>query len=85
MPLLRLLSFAILAALTAASNHLTINVFQLRQLLSPGTGIFLASDSNYTSETIQRWDAFSEPQYTVSVKPALETDVQKLVSLLVYD
>ena len=51
-----------------------------RQVLSPKTGVYLPSDPAYASETTQRWNAYGAPSYVVSVKPALDTDVQKIVS-----
>jgi hypothetical protein len=81
MPSLRLWSLALLSAVSTAFNNTTGSqtAAHFREVLSPGTGVFLPSDSNYTTETIQRWDTFSEPSYVVSVKPALDTDVQKIV------
>lgn len=51
----------------------------LEKILSPGTDFYLPTDSNYTAETTQRWNAYGAPTYVVSVKPALEGDVQKIV------
>ena len=53
----------------------------LRKHLSKTSEIFLPSESNYTLETTQRWNAFSAPTYVVSVKPATDSDVQKIVRL----
>lgn len=53
-----------------------------RRNLSNASDIFLPSESNYTLETTQRWNAFSAPTYIVSVKPATDVDIQKIVSLL---
>ena len=52
-----------------------------KRVLSAGAGVYLPSDVNYTLETTQRWNAFSAPSYIVSVKPATDTDVSKIVSL----
>ena len=53
-----------------------------RRHLSNASDIFLPSESNYTLETTQRWNAFSAPTYIVSVKPATDVDIQKIVSLV---
>lgn len=75
-------SLTLLSAVATASDKsigpAVASHFQ--KVLSPGAGVFLPSDSNYTTETIQRWDSFSAPNYVVSVKPALDTDVQQIVS-----
>lgn len=52
----------------------------LEHNLSPGSKVFLPTDANYTQETVQRWNIYEEPIYIVSVEPALDTDVQKIVS-----
>lgn len=49
--------------------------------LSPGTKILLPSDSNYVNETTQRYTTHDAPTYRASVKPALDTDVQKIVCI----
>ena len=50
-----------------------------RAHLSKASGVYLPSDSNYNQETLPRWNAFSAPTYIVSVKPATDQDVQKIV------
>ena len=50
--------------------------------LSSSSEVYLPSQSNFTEETTQRWNAFSAPTYVVSVKPGSDEDVQKVVSLL---
>ena len=52
-----------------------------RKHLSKASGIYLPSENNYTLETTQRWNAFSAPTYIISVKPATDLDIQKIVSL----
>ena len=77
----------IFAAIAAASNFANVNGAQIaayfEQVLSPGSEVYLPTDSNFTDETAitQRWNSFSEPTYAVAVKPATEGDVQKVVSL----
>jgi len=77
---LQFLGCALLLALTpvyAVSGPAIATHF--RRVLSPKTGVYLPSHPNYASETTQRWNAFGAPSYVVSVKPALDTDVQKIV------
>lgn len=47
--------------------------------LSPGTQIFFPSDPLWETETTQRWTVHDAPTYVASIKPALESDVQKIV------
>lgn len=49
--------------------------------LSAGSKIFLPSDPNYVNETTQRYTTHDAPTYRASVKPALDTDVQKIVRI----
>lgn len=49
--------------------------------LSPGSGVFLATDGNFSQEVTPRWNAYGAPTYVVGIKPALETDVEIAVSL----
>lgn len=67
-------------AVIADQGHETARFFQDR--LSSGSKVYLPSDSNYTQEATQRWNAFSAPSYIVSVKPATEEDIQIIASLL---
>ena len=48
--------------------------------LSPGSQVILPSDPNYASETTQRWTVYNGPTYQASIKPALPSDVQVIVS-----
>ena len=50
-----------------------------RRYLSKVSDIELPSESNYTMETMQRWNAFSAPTYIISVKPATDVDIQKIL------
>lgn len=52
--------------------------------LSPGAAILLPSDANYSQEVTQRWDVFVEPGYIGTIKPAIESDIQNIVSSLVF-
>lgn len=50
-----------------------------RKHLSNASEVYLPSESNYTLETTQRWNAFSPPTYIVSVKPKTDHDVRNIV------
>lgn len=73
-------NLAILATAFAQTGPEIASYF--RTHLSKASGVFLPSDINYTQETIPRWNAFSAPTYIVSVKPATDHDVQKIVRTL---
>ena len=47
--------------------------------LSMGTQIFFPSDPNYDEETTQRFTSYNAPTYVASIKPALPSDVSKIV------
>ena len=47
--------------------------------LSKNSAIYLPSESEYSLETTQRWNAYYAPTYIISVKPATDIDVQKIV------
>jgi len=51
-----------------------------KKILSPEAQVFLPTDSNFSTETIQAWNANNAPTYRLSVKPATEVDVQEIVS-----
>ncbi|MCJ1436573.1 hypothetical protein MMC27_005953 [Xylographa pallens] len=50
-----------------------------RKHLSNTSTVYLPSESNYSVETTQRWNAFSAPTYIISVKPSTDFDVQKII------
>ena len=52
-----------------------------RKHLSNSSTVYLPSESNYSFETTQRWNAFSAPTYIISVKPSTDVDIQKIVCL----
>ena len=74
---MRLTALVFIAAAKALTGPDVAKYFQTH--LSQGSEVFLPSQSNYTQETTQRWNAFSAPTYIVSVKPASDRDVQKIV------
>lgn len=78
-PLSSLALFSIVGTLSAQTGPEVASYF--RKHLSNASDIYLPSESNYTLETTQRWNAFSAPTYIISVKPATDADVQKIVSL----
>ena len=76
-------SFPILLAVVVVAAQTGPEIASyLRQHLTTTSDVHLPSESNYTSETTQRWNALSAPTYVVSVKPATEFDVQKIVRLI---
>ena len=80
-----LLSVTILLFLQAAASPLNQSsiINKLKSLaggLSPGTQIYYPSDANWSTETTQRYTVHDAPTYIASIKPAEESDVQKLVS-----
>ena len=75
--------FPALALVIVVANALTGSdvAGYFRTHLSQASDVFLPYQTNYTEKTTQRWNAFSAPTYTVSVKPASDRDVQKIVTL----
>lgn len=49
--------------------------------LSPRAKIYLATDTNWTQEVVQRWTLHDAPQYLGAIKVATEADVQNVVSM----
>lgn len=49
-------------------------------VLTPEAHIFLPSDGDYDDNVMARWSTFNAPSYVATVKPAMETDVQAIVS-----
>lgn len=57
-----------------------VNRFEITVVgLSSGTRIFYPSDPDWLMETTQRYTVHDAPTYVASIKPALESDVQKIV------
>ncbi len=52
----------------------------LKALLSSNSEVVLRSNPTYTEDFTPRYNTAGEPTYIVGVKPALVTDVQKVVS-----
>lgn len=76
---------ALLAALTpalASINATSVNAL-FKSHLSEGAGVFFPTDANFTSEVIQRWSSFEAPTYFAAIKPAIPSDVQAIVSLII--
>ncbi|KAL8704353.1 MAG: hypothetical protein Q9201_002478 [Fulgogasparrea decipioides] len=76
--ILRILIFVSLGQISLALTGSQIK-YNLSLILSPQAGIYLPSDQFWANETVQRFDAWSAPTYIVSVKPAVEEDVQTLI------
>ncbi|KAM0796584.1 FAD-dependent oxidase [Usnea florida] len=72
---------ACLLPLAASSNQTQVLAALKVSGLSPFTQIILASDTNYKDETVQRWTIHDQPTYIASVKPALKSDVQKIIGV----
>lgn len=73
------LAFLAVTSVVAATGNSNIKTL-FTSSLSPGTEIFLPSDSKYSQSVTQRWDVFTEPTYLGAIKPATERDVQSIVS-----
>ena len=79
---LPLLIFTLLSVLVTAFAQTGPEVAAyFRTHLSKTSAVFLPSESNYTLETTQRWNAFSAPTYLICIKPASDLDVQKIVRI----
>ena len=80
-----LLSGTILLSLQASASPLNQSsiISRLQSLaggFSPETQIFYPSDADWLTETTQRYTVHDAPTYIASIKPAKESDVQKIVS-----
>lgn len=53
----------------------------LKDNLSSGADVYLASDANISSLVTQRWNVFEAPSYVVYARPATAEDVQTIVSV----
>ena len=71
-----LTSFVAAAALNASNIVQRLSSSALG--LSPGTKVFLRTDPGFANETA-RYTIHDPPTYIVAVRPALESDVQKIV------
>lgn len=78
----RLSFFIILPIIATVSTQTVLEVaLYLRKHLSETSAVHLPSESNYTLETTQRWNAFSAPTYIISVKLTTDRNVEKIVRL----
>lgn len=50
--------------------------------LSPRAQIILPTDDTFASQLTQRWTDYNKPSYIGAIKPATESDIQKIVSAL---
>ncbi|RYP89867.1 hypothetical protein DL770_004019 [Monosporascus sp. CRB-9-2] len=55
----------------------------LRAILSSGSEVVLKEDPTYTRDFTPRYNTAGEPSYVVGVKPALVTDVQRVLTYAV--
>ncbi|KAI9368962.1 hypothetical protein BJX61DRAFT_521534 [Aspergillus egyptiacus] len=65
--------------LSSVSTAAATDISPLIARLSPSTEVFYPSYSNWTSHTVQRWTAWEEPTFSVAIKPAIVSDLQKIV------
>ncbi|KAG4025711.1 hypothetical protein MFRU_052g00300 [Monilinia fructicola] len=84
--MLKLYIFAIiyfLSNLSLALNELSAQLIAayFNQILSSGSEVWLPNETNYTSSITQRWTVYppAEPTYIVALKPALPSDIQKII------
>ena len=81
MTFLSIFTFLAILATAFAQTGSEIDAY-FKTHLSKSSDVYLPSDINYAQDTIPRWNAFSAPTYIVSVKPATDQDVQKIVRIL---
>ncbi|KAK8117063.1 polyketide synthase protein [Apiospora kogelbergensis] len=55
-------------------------VAYFQQNLSAGSEVVVPGQGNWTADFTQRWNGLYEPSYVVAVKPALEADIQEIIS-----
>lgn len=78
--------YTALVGLTILASHATqaFNVQQtetdLRQQLSSGAQFTVPGDSQWSQDTV-RWTEYEAPDFVLSVKPAVDSDVQKVVCI----
>ncbi|QSZ37802.1 hypothetical protein DSL72_008902 [Monilinia vaccinii-corymbosi] len=74
--------------LSLASNDLSVQLIAayFNQVLSSGSEVWLPNETNYTSSITQRWTVFppAEPTYIIALKPALTSDIQKIIHFASY-
>lgn len=49
--------------------------------LSPGASIHYPDQPDYNETTVQRWSTWKPPTFVVTIKPAIDSDVQYIVRL----
>jgi hypothetical protein len=74
-----LLALPLLAATQSPNNVNLTETF--RPALSDGAEIYNVNDSNWSTETTQRWSNWDAPTYIGAIKPATEQDVAATVLL----
>ncbi|KAK8011610.1 FAD-dependent oxidase [Apiospora arundinis] len=73
-----LISACTMHAVHAVDPQQIVAYFQ--QNLSAGSEVVVPGQGNWTTDFTQRWNGLYEPSYVVAVKPALEADIQKIIS-----
>lgn len=73
-----LISACAMHAARAVDPQQIVAYFQ--QNLSAGSEVVVPGQGNWTADFTQRWNGLYEPSYVVAVKPALEADIQEIVS-----
>ncbi|KAJ5951539.1 FAD-binding type 2 [Penicillium vulpinum] len=68
----------LLGVLSFVSRVAAYDISTLISTLSSSTKIYYPSDANWT-ETVQRWNAWEEPTFSLAIKPASVTDLQTVV------
>lgn len=62
-------------------NIVHVTAYDIQALLSnisPSSEVFFPNDANWT-DTVQRWNAWYEPDFSVAIKPASVADLQTIV------
>jgi len=47
--------------------------------LSPGASIHFPNQTDYNTTTVQRWSTWEQPTFAVTIKPAIDSDVQYII------
>ena len=72
--------FTFLALATSVFSLTGLQIaHDLKSSLSPASTVYFPANNVSVQDITPRWNAYNPPTYLVSVKPALKTDVQKIV------
>lgn len=75
-----LIGLAILASHATQAFNIQQTETDLRRQLSAGAQFTHPSDSQWSPDTV-RWTEYEVPDFVLSVKPAVDSDVQKVVCI----